>query len=159
MPPVPAMILTTSKDGVLPPHRSGSPFITPEQKDRFLRIINGKAIIVGRKTFFQFRTMLPKCWIIILSQDQDFLEEGSYRDYQGYGYWFVENLTTAHTFAEGLAQQHGQSEYFIIGGIEIFEQTADSVNRLYLTTLHHKTGGTPFTQQLNLEEWGSGLNL
>lgn len=153
MPPVPALIVTTSQNGVLPDNLTYDPWASQENRERLFRMITGKAIITGRKTFFSLRTMLPKCWIIALSKDQDYLEDGSYRDHQGYGYWFVDNLETAHKLAGGLAEQNGQSEYFVIGGTDIFIQSAPYIQRLYLTTLPETLEGDSFTETLDLEKW------
>ncbi len=173
MAPVPAMIVTISQNQVILHNGLTIPVCLPTEQARLLRTINGKTIIVGRKTFFALHASLPKCRTIVLSKDQDLLKEGYYRDYEGFGVWFVDSLKTAHLFASGLAQQHGQSEYFILGGLDIFRQILsqplsqdnDAVKRLYLTTILQPAEQTSLSETkpltlpaLNAQHWQEYYN-
>ncbi len=130
----PSMIITTARNNIIGQDFS-RPWVFSEELPRLHHIIKGKPVIVGRKTFFAIRPFLEHCHVTVLSRDKTLLKDGAYRDYQGYGYWFVDTLQTAFTFGQEFAKQHGQSEYFIIGGADIFEQSLSHVQRIYRTTL------------------------
>ena len=154
---VPSMVATTSQNGIIG-QGYARPWSFPEEQQRLQRIIQGKSLIIGRKTFFVLRPLLSHCYVTVLSRDTALLREGSYRDYQGYGYWFVDNLATAYRFAEEFAQQKGQSEYFIIGGAQIFQQSCRHVQRLYLTTLLQDYQGDHTMPDLDLNNWTQGYH-
>ena len=55
--------------------------------------------------------------------------------------------------AKQMAAELGVEEVFITGGGEIYKQTMDKIDRLYLTQIHKTYDGDTFFPQLNPHEW------
>jgi dihydrofolate reductase len=69
--------------------------------------------------------------------------------------WHADNVFVAHHIEEAIekAKESDSKEIFIIGGGEIFKQTFDKVDRIYLTRVHTKLEGDTSYPQLNEAEW------
>ena len=73
------------------------------------------------------------------------------------------NYITPQTFVVGsieeaikTAEQNNSSknnELFIIGGAEIYKQSIDLANRIYLTKIHHSFEGDAFFPEINNQIW------
>lgn len=92
----------------------------PEDLKRFKNITSGHAIIMGRKTFESIGRPLPNRTNIIVTSDKSFI---------------AENCIICHTIEEALieAKKIEREEIFIIGGGQIYNQTINSADKLYLT--------------------------
>jgi len=88
---------------------------------RFKRITTGHSIIMGRKTYDSIGRPLPNRTNIILTRDKAFKADGC---------MIVHTLDTALNIA---TSSDGADELFIIGGGEIYKQSIDMADRLYLT--------------------------
>jgi dihydrofolate reductase len=55
--------------------------------------------------------------------------------------------------ALGMAFDHGETEAFIIGGGQIYRETADLWDKIYLTEVDLKVEGDVFFPDINAEEW------
>jgi dihydrofolate reductase len=52
-----------------------------------------------------------------------------------------------------LAKAHNYKELFIAGGGEIYKQSLDKADRIYLTRVHAEVDGDTFFPELNKEKW------
>jgi dihydrofolate reductase len=96
------------------------PWYYPHDLERFKEHTQRNAIIMGRKTHESIGRLLPKRDNIVLTTQEGYIVPG--------GYVFHE-LRGALRFA---GERH--SEAFIIGGQQLYEQTINRADRLYITT-------------------------
>ena len=90
---------------------------------RFRALTMGHHIIVGRKTFESIGRPLPGRQMIIVTRNPEFIAEGCF---------VVRSLEEAID----LARSRGESEVFICGGAQIYEEAIAGAQRFYLTLVH-----------------------
>ena len=107
---------------------------------RFRELTMGHHIIVGRKTFESIGKPLPGRRMIIVTRDASFNVQG---------------CATVHSIAEAIerAQAEGETELFICGGAEIYAQTLDVAERIYLTRVHADGDADTFFPEFDRDEW------
>ncbi len=102
------------------------PWHIPEDLKRFRRLTSQHTIIMGRKTFESIISYtgkpLPNRINMVITRNPDFRAEGV-------------SINTSLEEALFEAKENEQSEIFIIGGAQIFQQAIDMgvVDRIYLT--------------------------
>lgn len=91
-----------------------------EDLKRFKKITSNHIVIMGRKTFESIGKVLPNRINIVITRNPAFYED---------------NVITAHSLDEALrlAELKGESEVFIIGGGQIYEEAINKADKLYLT--------------------------
>lgn len=108
---------------------------------RFKQITMGHCIIMGRKTYESIRRALPGRTSIVITR-QSKLQTAA-------GVICVDSLEKALQTAKNL----GESETFIIGGGEIFQQGLPLADQIYLTCVHARVQADTFFPQINPDEW------
>jgi len=100
----------------------------------------GHHLVMGRKTFESIGSPLPGRMIIVVTRRSEYSAEG---------------CLIAHSLDEALAlaEAGGESEVFIAGGGEIFEQTISHVHRIYLTQVHTLADCDTFFPHFDKKEW------
>ncbi len=100
----------------------------------------GLAIIMGRKTYQALEKPLPGRYNIVITKNKDWVEDG---------------VTVVHSLEESIAKavETDCKKIFIIGGGEIFLQTINLVDTVYLTRVHAKFDGNVFYPELDESEW------
>ncbi len=98
------------KKGILPWH-------LPEDLKRFKELTKGHSVIMGRNTFESIGKALPDRKNIIVTSDPNFAM---------YGIEIVNSVDDA-------LDKAGGGEVFVIGGAQIYNQTIEQVDKLYLT--------------------------
>lgn len=119
----------------------------PEDLKRFKKITNGHTVIMGRKTFESIGKPLPNRTNIIVTRDGNFT---------------AANYLVTHSLNEAIemAKKHGETEAFIIGGGQIYEQAIGIADKLYLTIVKGDfTADTFFLIMQNLEKWLKKKNI
>jgi dihydrofolate reductase len=103
----------------------------PEDLVRFKTLTLGHPIIMGRKTFDSIGRPLPGRTNIVVTRNTA---------------WTHEGVTVAHTVDEALAHARtiDTEEIFVIGGGELYTQTIDRADRLYLTLIEDDTPGDTY---------------
>ena len=117
------------KDNVMPWHLS-------DDLKNFKKITIGKTIIMGRRTYDSIGKALPGRKNVILSRnlkDKDIL--------------VFDNLENA------LVDVGNEEEIFIIGGQDIYSQTINKANKLYLTTINDEIEGDKFFPDFDNSNW------
>lgn len=116
------------------------PWYLPADLSYFKKTTKGHCILMGRKCFESIGKPLPMRTNIIVTRDP---------------YFIVSNCIIAHSINEGiyLAKKTGESELFILGGGEIYKQTAHLWNRLYITRVEISCPGDTFFPSLDMNEW------
>lgn len=121
------------------------PWKLPEDLKYFKQITNGKAIIMGRKTFESLGRPLPNRTNIIMTQ---------HRDWEGpIGTRVVHCLESAVALAEAVAVVNYQDEALVIGGAQIYTQLLPQVDRLYITQVDLEVAGDAFFPEVDWSQW------
>ena len=95
------------------------PWHLPHDLIRFRELTTGHAVIMGRKTFESIGKVLPRRDNIIITRQ---------KNYEVPGAQVFNDLQEALDFVAPI-----HSEVFIIGVQELYEQTLDKVDRMYIT--------------------------
>jgi dihydrofolate reductase len=91
---------------------------------RFKEITLGKPVIMGRKTWDSIGRPLPGRPNIVVTRDANFMAGGAS---------VYSNLEVAIAAARAMAIATGTREVCVIGGGELYAQTIDQADRLYVT--------------------------
>lgn len=91
----------------------------PADMKHFKEITSGHTVIMGQKTFESIGRPLPNRKNIVVTRNKDFSADGVEISYS------LEDTLNKFTNTE--------EEVFIIGGGEIYKQSMDSANKLYIT--------------------------
>ncbi len=118
-------IVAAAKNGVIGVNNT-LPWDIPEDMKFFRDTTKGKIIIMGRKTFESVGHPLPNRLSIVITRQ---------KGYQHKGVIVVPTLKEAIEYAKTQTGKYGD-EVFIIGGGEIFKESMDIVDIIYLTRIH-----------------------
>ena len=116
--------LGIAKNGLIPWH------ISADLK-HFKKITYGYPIIMGRKTHQTIGQPLPGRTNIVVTRDSNYSAPGCL-------------ITHSLDEAINLAQSHDDRELFDIGGGELYRQTIDQADRLYVTKIEGDFGCDTF---------------
>ena len=117
------------KDNKMPWHLSND-------LKNFKKITIGKTIIMGRLTYDSIGKPLPERKNIVLSRNL-----------------IDSNVFIFDNFEEVLDFTKDEDEVFIIGGQDIYSQTIDKVNKLYLTTIDANIEGDKYFPEIDISKW------
>ena len=97
-------------------------------------------VILGRKSFESLPGLLKNRIHIVVTRDREY---------------YHSNITIKHHIDEALnyAYEQGEGEVFILGGGNIYQQTKNLWNRLYLTEVHASPEGDTYFPQLDYDEY------
>ena len=114
-----------------------------KNQEYFKEKTTGHCIITGRKNYEsipeKYRPLPNRTNIIITRQ----------KDYNAQGAKVVGSIDEALEFAKQLSED----EVFIIGGAEIFRQTIDLADKLYVTKIDHTFTGDVFFPEIDIDLW------
>lgn len=116
------------------------PWSLPKDFKFFKNKTWGMPVIMGRKTFESLDKLLPGRFNIVITSKKD---------------WKQENVIVAHSL-EGAIEKAVETdckEVFIIGGGEVFKQSIDIINRIYLTRVHANVEGDAFYPEIDATKW------
>ena len=117
------------KDNKMPWHLSND-------LKNFKKITIGKTIVMGRLTYDSIGKALPERKNIVLSRNL-----------------IDSNVFIFDNFEEVLDFTKDEDEVFIIGGQDIYSQTIDKVNKLYLTTIDENIEGDKYFPEIDISKW------
>lgn len=115
----------------------------PEDFRHFKRTTMGKPMIMGRKTFESLPGALKGRTHIVISRS----------GFEHPDAVTAPSLEAAIEMARGIAQNDNQDEVFIIGGGEIYKQSMNIIDRLYLTIVHQDYDGDTQFPEFNRNDW------
>lgn len=132
-------IVATAKNGVIGKDND-IPWYLPADLKYFKRTTLNHHILMGRKSYQSIGKPLPKRTNVIITRDPFFISS---------------NCLVARSIEEALemAQNNGETEAFIIGGGQIYAQSVQYWDRLYLTKVDLEVEGTVFFPELDFSEW------
>lgn len=115
------------------------PWRLPEDLKFFKRVTMGHPIAMGRKTHESIGRLLPGRENIVITRNLSFQSEGCivFRSIMDFVKYCKKN----------------DDEVFVIGGAEIFKETLDQADRLYMTVLHHEFQGDTYFPEFEKEKW------
>jgi len=114
------------------------PWRLPADLARFKRLTMGHTLVMGRKTYESIGRPLPGRTMIVVTRQRDYAPDG---------------VKVAHSVDEALTLAQGDDEVFIIGGAELFAQTMNRLDRLYLTLIEREIPGDTFFPKADLSTW------
>ena len=100
----------------------------------------GMPVIMGRKTFESMNKPLPGRFNYVITRQSN---------------WNAKGVTVANDLTEALkkAEEPNCNEIFIIGGGEVFKQSMDLANKIYLTRVHANLEGDVFFPEIDESAW------
>lgn len=121
-------------------HGNQIPWYLPADLAWFKRSTLGHFVLMGRNSFRSIGRPLPKRTNVVITRDPFFTAEG---------------VLIAHSIEEALelAYDAGETEAFIIGGGEIYRQSMNQWDRVYLTEVDVAVEGDTFFPELAPDEW------
>ncbi len=119
---------------------NGIPWYLSGDLKYFKAKTKGHHVIMGRNCFASIGRPLPHRVNIIVTRNPFFV---------------VSDCLVVHSIDEALAmaKAHGETEAFIIGGGEIYRQSQDLWDRLYLTEVETELDGDVFFPDLETGSW------
>ena len=84
----------------------------------------GCPVVMGRKTFQSIGRTLPGRKNVVITRDKNF---NSYNQF---------DILVVGSVDEALVKLHSEKEVFIVGGGEIYQQSMDTVDTIYLTLVN-----------------------
>ena len=132
-------IVATSINGVIGKDNQ-IPWYMPADMRYFKRMTLDHCVIMGKNSFRSLGRPLPKRTNIVITRDPFFVADG---------------VVVVHSITEALehAFQTGEQEAFVIGGGEIYRQTMDLWDRVYLTEIKLETEGDVYFPPLEESDW------
>lgn len=106
----------------------------------------GMPVIMGRKTFEALGKALPGRFNIVITRQPG---------------WSAENVVVAESIDDAIskATETNCLEGFIIGGGEIYRQSIEIANRLYITRVHVELEGDAHFPEVDESKWKKIFNL
>jgi dihydrofolate reductase len=126
---------------------------------RFKNITFGHAVIMGRKTHLSIGRPLPGRTNIVLSRTSESDLRNSFWHRDETVLLWTENRESALYFADVLSIAKGKSDFFVIGGSEMYRVFGDLFNKVYLTevltgeSLHREPGDAVFDYKIDNRKW------
>lgn len=117
------------------------PWHLPADLAYFKKLTTGHPILMGRKTYESIGRPLPNRKNIVITRNKNFSGE---------------SLFVFHSLDEAIqdCRDNHYPEIFIIGGDNIYQQSLDVSNKIYLTRVHTLiTEGTAFFPELDPTTW------
>lgn len=141
--PALALIAAVAENGVIGKD-NGLPWRLSTDLKRFKAVTWGKPVIMGRRTFLSIGRPLPGRTTIVVTRNPAFSADGVL---------IAHDLDEALEKAEAAAGQMRASEIMVAGGAELYAQTLDLADRLYLTTVHAQPEGNARFPAFDETEW------
>ena len=130
-----SIIVAMSKNRVIG-RDNDMPWHLSNDLKNFKKITMGKMVVMGRLTYQSIGRPLPNRQNIILSRN------------------FVDtNVLIFNNLQEVLNFSKDEDEVFIIGGEDIYRQTINKANKIYLTTIDEEIAGDKYFPDIDLSSW------
>ena len=97
-------------------------------------------ILMGRKNFDSIGKPLPKRTSLIVSRNPNYKVEGCYT---------FTSIEDAINFAE----ENGEEELFIIGGGQIYAETMDKIDKIYISRVKTIKPADVFYPEIDMNNW------
>lgn len=138
-----ALVVAGAENGVIG-KRGKLPWHISSDLKYFRAMTMNKPVVMGRKTFESIGKPLDGRDNIVITRNPDF---------QASGVHVVANVEEALALAREKASERRADEISVIGGAQIYEQTLDQADVLYLTEVHAAPEGDAFFPKLDRSVW------
>ena len=115
------------------------PWNLPADHAHFRKITAGKKFIMGRKSYEAEDKLCSDEGNVVITRQKD--------------YPVAAHDATAMGLREAIEKLQKENEVFILGGAEIFSQSIDIADKLYITLVHSKFIGDAFFPEIDLTIW------
>jgi len=132
-------LIAAIDEGHLIGSEGGMPWHLPADMKNFRKVTMGKPVIMGRTTWESLGKPLEGRTNIVVTRNRDYRAEG---------------CIVVHSIEDAIdtARKTGADEAFVIGGGQLYEQTLEMADRLYLTLIRaHLVGDTHFPDYTQYE--------
>lgn len=122
------------------------PWHLPDDLKRFKTLTMGHHLIMGRKTYESIGQPLPGRIMIIITRQHDYQPD---------------DCLVANSLREAidLAAARQETEAFIVGGGQIFAQSIDIADRIYLTLVHTRVTAEVYFPEIDRNNWVEVENI
>ena len=114
------------------------PWKLPADLRRFRSLTMGHHLLMGRKTFASIGRPLPGRTIVVMTRQQNYSPA---------------NVLVAHALEEAVEMTRCDEEVFVAGGAQIYQQTLNRADRLYLTIIHEEFDGDTYFPEYSESDW------
>lgn len=130
-------IIAAMDDNRLIGSNNGLPWHLPADFKHFKEITMGKPVVMGRKTFESIGKALPGRKNVVISRS-------------GFS---ADGVVVVNSIEAALSELEEVEEVMIIGGANIYEQTINNADRMYLTHVKAQCEGDAWFPEYNQSEW------
>jgi dihydrofolate reductase len=116
------------------------PWYLPADLQYFKKVTMGHTVVMGRNCYNSIGRPLPKRTNIIVTRDPFYISS-------------VCPIARSIPEALEIANEKGDTEVFIIGGGQIYNQTVNLWDRLYLTEVDIEVDGDVFFPEIDMKQW------
>ena len=134
-----SIIASVSKNNVIG-NNGKLPWHIPEDLKWFKEKTIGHFVLMGRKTFESIGNPLSGRKTIIITKNKNYTPPGIY---------VFNSINEAINFAD----KNNETELFIAGGEEIYRQTIEIADRIYLTRIHRNYEGDSFFPEFDADKY------
>ncbi len=121
-------------------NKGAMPWHLPDDLQYFMDKTRDHHVLLGRKTFRSYKKIMCDHKVIVLTRKQDY--DGAY----------AEVVNSVENGIE-IARKAGEKELFIAGGGEIYKQSLDLADRIYLTMIKQEFEGDAFFPDVDFSKW------
>lgn len=114
------------------------PWHIPEELKHFYKLIYGKPIVLGRKTYESIGKPIKNSQNIVLSHDISLQLPG---------------CKVVDSVAAALNLYHNDGEVMVIGGASIYQQFLPFISKMYLTIIDHQFDGDSYFPEWQTSKW------
>lgn len=114
------------------------PWRLPADLKRFRRLTIGHPVIMGRRSYESIGRPLPERINIVVTRRPEYQAPG---------------CTVVHTIDAAFRAAGEAEEIFVIGGAELYAQTLERADRLYLTWVHAPVAGDTLFPHFDAASW------
>jgi dihydrofolate reductase len=140
-PPHISILVAMAKNRVIG-RNNALPWQLPPDLKRFKELTMGHHIVMGRKTYESIGRHLPGRTSVIITRQPD---------YQVPGAIVVASIDQALKICS--AGKEVDQEIFVIGGAQIYRQSLELCQRIYITEIQQEFDGDTLFPELNQQEW------
>lgn len=134
-----AIVVAQARNGVIG-SKNDLPWYLPADLKHFKNITLGHTVLMGRNTFQsildRLHKPLPERKNIVLTRDESFT---------------YDSVTVIHSVTD-IASLTNEGDIYIIGGAEVYKQTIDLADTLYVTDVHADIAGDAVFPPIN-DSW------
>lgn len=137
------LVVAVAENGVIGAD-GGLPWRLSSDLKHFRKVTMGKPVVMGRKTFESIGKPLSGRDNIVITRQPD---------YRGEGVRVAADVDAAMALAGAAAERLGAEEICVIGGGEVYRQTLEIADRIYLTEVHMCADGDTRFPDLDRARW------